>query len=48
MTYFSDFDYQQDYDNPAVRDRILHDIEEQYYDESAVETDIPWDLLNDL
>ena len=48
MTYFSDFDYVEDYDDPFIRDRIIYNIEEQYFDEDIVETELPWDLLDQL
>lgn len=46
MTYFSDFDYQPNYDDPTTRDRILRDAEEEYLEESP--ENIPWDLLQDF
>jgi hypothetical protein len=47
MTYFSDFDYSVNYyDNPVVRERILHEVEEQLFEDTS-ET-VPWDLLEDF
>ncbi len=46
MTYFSDFEYSYDYDDPVVRDRILRDAEEEYLEDSF-ET-VPQDLLEDF
>ncbi len=46
MTYFSDFDYTDNYDDPMIRDRILREAEEEYI-ETSQET-VPWDLLEDF
>lgn len=46
MTYFSDFDYQVNYDDPMTRDRILRDAEEEYLSEP--EETLPHDLLQDF
>ncbi len=46
MTYFSDFDYTDNYDDPMIRDRIIREVEEEYT-ETSQET-VPWDLLEDF
>ena len=46
MTYFSDFDFQPNYDDPMTRDRVLRDAEEEYLEETP--ESIPWDLLEDF
>ena len=47
MTYFSDFDYNYDiFDDPAARDRIIHEMEDQLFEDSY-ET-VPTDLLEDF
>jgi hypothetical protein len=46
MTYFSDFDYQTNYDDPIARDRILREAEEEYLEDSS--ESVPWDLLNEF
>lgn len=46
MTYFSDFDYYHNYDDPMTRDRILREAEEEYLEDSY--ESVPLDLLEDF
>ena len=46
MTYFSDFDFHPNYDDPTTRDRILRDAEEEYLEDTP--ESVPWDLLEDF
>ena len=46
MTYFSDFDYYHDYDDPTTRERILREAEEEYLQDSY--ESVPMDLLEDF
>jgi hypothetical protein len=46
MTYFSDFDYRDNYDDPMVRQRIFDELEEQIFEDSY--ESVPLDLLEDF
>ena len=47
MTYFSDYEKTYEYyDNPQIRNKILSEAEEEFYDDCQ-ENDLPWDVLNE-
>lgn len=47
MTYYSDFEQMNYYDDPTHRQQILREAEEEYYGEEIRDLDIPWDMLED-